>query len=78
MRAAKRLAVVVLVAAVSLAGWEWFRRAAYASLSYGMEARFATLPADDKSLCWWPKAQPASCPAQCSSAGKGRTVGCWR
>jgi hypothetical protein len=64
LRWAKLLFLVVLLAALGFAGWEWFRRSMHVSVGYCVEARFETAPPDDKELCRWLTAQPRMVPGQ--------------
>jgi len=58
MRAVKWLAAVGIVVAVLATGWHLFRKNVYVSLGYCVEARFSSLPPNDKELCEWLKSQP--------------------
>jgi hypothetical protein len=55
------LMAVALVAGVILScggAYYWFTHAVHASLIYELEARFETLPPDDKALKAWIQTQP--------------------
>jgi hypothetical protein len=58
----KRLAIILALVVVGLVGipWvaEWLCGFVPASCSYCVEARFETLPPDDKALSRWLQAQP--------------------
>lgn len=58
MLRARWLFLVVLLVGLGAGAWEWFRRSVHVSLSYCVEARFATAPADDRELRQWLESQP--------------------
>src|SRR3954447_23075731 len=62
MRAVKWLVAAGVLVAAIFAAHRWFCHSVHASLSYCVEARFTTLPADDEQLAAWLKTQPGVVP----------------
>lgn len=75
MRLLKLPGVLLLLAIIVVGGWQCLCRNAYVSVGYCVEARFASLPADDRPLCDWLKAQPGVIPHPVSVCREGPTAG---
>jgi hypothetical protein len=71
VRVARWVAGLLVVVAALWGGWRWFCATLHVSLIYRVEARFTSLPADDRGLCRWLKAQPGVVPHSVSVCRQG-------